>query len=70
MIFDKPPVNFRQINPIQTEYHIVNILIITLRKIAIEISIPSKENNPIREPSVTPMPPGINDNAPIITDEE
>ena len=48
----------------------VRIRIITLRINAREISIPSKENNPIKEPSVIPRPPGINDMAPIITDDE
>ena len=48
----------------------VRIRIITLRTNAREISIPSKENNPIREPSVIPRPPGINDMAPITTDDE
>ena len=69
-MFDNPPENFRQINPTQTEYHIVNILIITLRINAKEISIPSNVNNPIKEPSVIPTPPGMNDNAPIIIDDE
>ena len=48
----------------------VRIRIITLRINARETSIPSKENNPIKEPSVIPRPPGINDMAPIITDDE
>ena len=48
----------------------VRIRIITLRINAREISIPSKENNPIKEPSVIPRPPGINDMAPITTDDE
>ena len=48
----------------------VRIRIITLRINAREISIPSKENNPIREPSVIPRPPGINYMAPITTDYE
>ena len=57
-------------NPTDMEYHIVRILIITLSIKARETSIPSKVNNPIREPSVTPMPPGMNDTAPIMTDDE
>ena len=57
-------------NPMDTEYHIVRILIITLSINARETSIPSKVNNPIREPSVTPIPPGIKVTAPIMTDDE
>ena len=67
---DNPPVSFKQMNPTDTAYHIVRILIITLSINARETSIPSKVNKPIKEPSVTPIPPGINDTAPIITDDE
>ena len=58
------PVNFSAINPIQTKYHNVKTLIITLRISAVEISIPSRVNKPVSVPSVIPIPPGINDMAP------
>ena len=34
-----------------------------------DTSIPSKVNNPTKEPSVIPSPPGINEMIPIMTEE-
>ena len=57
-------MNFIAINPTQTENHKIKTRIITLRINAVETSIPFNVNNPVIEPSVTPIPPGINDIAP------
>ena len=69
LLNDNPPLNFRPINPIEIEYHKVTSRIITLRINARDTSIPSKVNNPTKEPSVIPSPPGINEMTPITTEE-
>ena len=61
---DRPTVNFNEINPTPTEYHKVKTRIITPRISAVEISTPFNVNNPAIEPSVIPIPPGMNDMAP------
>ena len=48
--------------------HIVKIRITTLRTNARDTSIPCKVSNPAKEPSVTPIPPGINEATPIKTE--
>ena len=69
LLNDNPPLNFKPINPIDTEYHNVVSRITTLSINAIDTLIPSKVKRPTKEPSVIPSPPGINVMTPIITDE-
>ena len=57
---------FSAIKPTITANHNVKNLITMARTTATEISIPCKENNPVRLPSVTPTPPGIKDTLPRI----
>ena len=52
------------------ENHSVNNLIKTTITMASEKSILCNENNPIKLPSATPIPPGIKDNAPKIIELE
>ena len=65
---DKPPVIFNAIKPIETEYHLVKILIIITSVNAIEPSIPCRVRNPARLPSTTPIPNGKSDATPRIID--
>ena len=48
--------------------HIVKIRITTLRTNARDTSIPCKVSNTAKEPSVTPIPPGLNEATPIKTE--
>ena len=48
--------------------HSVKIRITTLRTNARDTSIPCNESNPVKEPSVTPTPPGINEATPTRTE--
>ena len=61
---------FRVIKPVIVENHKVKIRIKTTITIASDTSIPWKVSNPIKLPSAIPIPPGINDNAPMINELE
>ena len=66
---EKPPLSFKATKPTDTLYHKVKILIKTTNANTFEISIPCKLKRPARLPSVTPIPPGINENAPRISED-